>query len=141
MRAKKLDLNIKQEAFCKLYSSDLEFFGNGVEAYIHSYKIERDKPNSYKTACAAASRLLSNVKVIDRINELLDQQGLNNAFVDKQLKFLITQHADFGTKLGAIREYNKLKMRITEKHDLTTKGQPLIIKRVSYTNPVPEAHE
>jgi hypothetical protein len=50
---------------------------------------------------------LRNVKVSERINELLEQGGLNDHFVDKQLSFLIAQHADFKSKLGAIREYNK----------------------------------
>lgn len=112
-------LNPRQEKFCKLYVSE-EFFGNGVQTYIEVYEIDQSKPNWYRSACSAASRLLSEVKVCERINELLDDQGLNDQYVDKQLLFLVTQHADFGSKLGAIREYNKLKQRITEKfeHDL-----------------------
>jgi len=112
------DLQLKQEKFCQLYATDIEFFGNGVETYLGIYDIDRSKPNWYKTACSAASRLLSNVKVIDRISELLEEQGLNDVFVDKQLKFLLTQYADFTSKLGAIREYNKLKQRITEKSEV-----------------------
>jgi len=115
-------LNPKQELFCELYATDKEFFGNGVESYLEVYDIDRTKSNWYKTACSAASRLLGNVKVIERINELLDEQGLNDAFVDKQLKFLLTQHADFSAKMNAIKEYNKLKQRITDKIDATVKG-------------------
>ena len=37
----------------------------------------------------------------------------------------MTQHADFGNKLGAIKEYNKLKQRIVDKIDHTTKGESL----------------
>ncbi len=107
-------VNLKQEEFCQLYTGEREFFGNGVESYLEIYGIDKSKPNWYKTACAAASRLLTNVKVIARINELLEESGLNDVFVDKQLRFLITQHADLGNKLGAIREYNKLKQRITD---------------------------
>lgn len=118
-------LNLKQEEFCRLYATEREFFGNGVESYMEVYDIDTSKPNWYKSACAAASRLLSNVKVAERINEILEEQGLNDNFVDKQLKFLITQHAEFGSKLGAIKEYNKLKQRITEKIDHTTKGKPI----------------
>jgi hypothetical protein len=111
--------NARQERFCKLYASDKEFFGNGVETYLEVYDVDTSKPNYYKTACAASSRLLSNVKIIDRINEILHEQGLNDSFVDKQLKFLLTQHADFGSKLGAIKEYNKLKQRITNKQEIS----------------------
>jgi hypothetical protein len=109
-------LNPRQEKFCQLYVSE-EFFGNGVQTYIEVYEIDESKPNWYRSACSAASRLLSDVKVCQRINELLDDQGLNDQHVDKQLLFLVTQHADFGSKLGAIREYNKLKQRITERFE------------------------
>lgn len=108
-------LNKLQERFCELYATDREFFGNGVETYLEVYDINRSKPNWYKTACSAASRLLGNVKVIDRINQLLEEGGLNDAFIDKQLHFLITQHTDFSSKMRAIQEYNKLKGRIKEK--------------------------
>lgn len=113
--------NQRQERFCRLYACDKEFFGNGVETYLEVYGIDRTKPHWYKTACAAASRLLSNVKVFTRINELLEKHGLNDAFVDKQLLFLINQHSDFGSKVAAIREYNKVKQRIVDKveHKIT----------------------
>lgn len=115
---KKEKLNLKQERFCELYAGNKEFFGNGVESYQEVYSIDKSKPNWYEIASASASRLLSNVKIMDRINEILEETGLNDAFVDKQLKFLITQHADFGNKLGSIREYNKLKKRITERSEV-----------------------
>ena len=120
------ELNPQQERFCQLYATDKEFFGNGVETYLEVYEIDRHKPNWYDTACACASRLLSNAKVIDRINQLIEEGGLNDAFVDKQLRFLITQHADFRSKLGAIAEYNKIKQRIIKKFDLTSGGKPIL---------------
>lgn len=122
------DTNERQELFCQLYASDKEFFGNGVETYLEVYDVDRSKPNWYKTACAAASRLLSNVKVYTRINELLDSNGLNDTFVDKQLLFLIQQHEDKGLKIAAIREYNKLKQRILEKieHSGKIEGNAII---------------
>lgn len=116
--------NLQQEKFCQYYVSQ-GFFGNGVETYLEVYDIDRSKANWYKTACSAASRLLSNVKVCERINQLLDEAGLNDGFIDKQLLFLITQHDDKGAKLNAIREYNKLKQRIVDRSDVTSDGQPL----------------
>lgn len=118
-------LNLEQEKFCQLYATDSEFFGNGVQAYIEAYSPDTSKPNWYKTVCAASSRLLSNVKVFNRINEILEESGFNEVAVDKQLAFLLTQHADFKSKLGAIREYNKLKGRITEKKALTLEVNPI----------------
>lgn len=132
--SQRADLNPKQELFAKYYATDREFFGNGVESYLEAYddSIDRSKPNWYKTACAAASRLLGDVKVCLRINELLEDGGLNDQFVDKQLQMLVTQHADFSAKMKAIAEYNKLKARITARTeatviaDVTSDGKPLI---------------
>lgn len=118
-----LHLLAKQELFCQLYTSK-EFFGNWVQSYIEAYDPDQSKPNWYKTACASAWQILSNIKVCTRINELLDESGLNDQFVDKQLLFLITQHDEKGSKLGAIKEYNALKQRITKKLDVTSWGNP-----------------
>jgi len=119
------NLNPQQEKFCKLYATEKEFFGNGAESYTKAYELDKSKLNWYKSACSSASRLLSNVEVCIRINELLTAGGLNDQFVDKQLQFLLTQHSDFGSKLGAIREYNKLRARIIEKIDHTSGGEPI----------------
>ena len=119
------DLNLRQEQFCKLYATDKEFFGNGASSYIEAYEPDTSKPNWYKTACTRASQLLSTVKVCERVNSLLEQNGLNDQFIDKQLLFLVTQHSDFGNKMAAIKEYNKLKTRVTGKLDITTNGETI----------------
>jgi hypothetical protein len=119
-------LNLKQEEFCKLYVlADKDFFGNGVAVYVEVYKPDKTKKNWYKSACVRASQLLSSLKVCNRINELLEEGGLNDQFIDKQLLFLATQHADFGAKIAAIKEYNQLKTRITKKIELNA---PFLIK-------------
>lgn len=118
-------LTFKQERFCQLYATEVEFFGNGVQSYIEAYNPDQTKPHWYDSACSSASRLLRNVKVINRINDILEETGLNDAFIDKQLSFLIAQHGDFKTKLGAIREYNNLKQRIIKKIDHTTGGKSI----------------
>ena len=116
---KKIKLNPQQELFCQLYSSDEEFFANGTQSYIKAYQVDMSKAGAYKSAMASSCRLLSNAKILKRINEILELRGLNNPFVDKQLEFLVTQNADFGSKIRAIQEYNKLKSRIIEKHAIT----------------------
>lgn len=108
-------LNFNQERFCQLYACSKEFFGNGVQTYIEVYEPDRTKSNWYNNACVSASEILSNPKVYNRINELLSEYGLNDQNADKQLLFLIDQQSDFKSKLGAIREYNKLKNRIIER--------------------------
>jgi len=115
---KKKKLNAKQERFCRLYASDEEFFGNGLQAYVEAYNIDLSKRGAINTAKSNAYRLLTKAYILDRINEIFEARGLNDVFVDKQLEKLVTQDADFKTKLGAIKEYNELKKRITKKVEL-----------------------
>ena len=130
----KTKLNEKREKFCQLFTSaDREYFGNGVQSYLEVYNIDRSKKNWYKTACVAASDLLSKVKVYERISELLEEGGLNDKYVDKQLLYLISQYSDNSNKLGAIREYNKLKQRIIDKATVTL--DVAIIKGFNYIKP------
>lgn len=100
-----------------MYITDKEFFGNGLQAYAEAYDVDLSKKNAWKSAAAGASRLLKNVKVLAFMNTLLESGSLNDAHVDKQLAFLITQNAELNTKLGAIKEYNTLKARIKHKID------------------------
>lgn len=104
-------LNPKQKRFCELYASSEEFFGNGVKSYLEVYGRGKRKM-TYQTAMVNASNSLRNPNIIDYVNSLLELRGLNDGFVDKQLEFLVTQHADFKSKLGAIHEYNQLKRRV-----------------------------
>jgi hypothetical protein len=129
LQEEKIDLNPKQELFCQLYVSR-EFFANGTQAYIEAYDIDIKKPGAYNGARASASIALTNTNILKRINQILELEGLNDAFVDKQLTLLITQNADLGAKASGIREYNKLKTRITDKVDMTSAGLPINV--VSY---------
>lgn len=104
-------LNPKHRLFCEAYASSEEFFGNGTQSYIEVYKPKK-VGNWYNSARASASALLTNHNVLGYINQILELRGLNDTFVDKQLEFLITQHADFKSKLGGIHEYNQLKRRV-----------------------------
>jgi hypothetical protein len=131
-KKKKEKLEPKRELFCQLYVSPGEFFGNGVQSYIEAYGPDQHKSNWYKSACASASEILSNPKVFNRINELLEDMGMNDANADKQLSFLMNQHADFSSKLGAVKEYNKLKKRITDKMDVTSGGKPVSVSTIDY---------
>jgi phage terminase small subunit len=118
-KKKEITLNPKQEKFCQLYASDAEFFGNGVRSYleVYGYKTEEGRKCSYETAKANASRLLTKANILNRINELFEARGLNDVFVDKQLEKLITQDADFKSKITAIKEYNALKQRVVKRVD------------------------
>lgn len=125
--SKEMALTPRQEQFCQLFVSK-EFFGNGVQSYIEAYDINVSKKGAYDGARTDASRLLTKANICNRINELLDEAGLNDNFVDKQLLFMITQNADFSSKIAAIREYNKLKARITDRiEDVTKEPKRLVL--------------
>jgi hypothetical protein len=140
--------SLQQELFCKLYSGadDRELFGNGTKCYMKAYGC------SYLVAQGSASRLLRQTKIIARINELLEKEGFNDMNVDKQHLFLINQHKDFSVKMDAIREYNKVKGRGSnrveivlpkpiidvERPDTTTPQDP-IIKDADFSEVIPEA--
>src|SRR3990167_2043818 len=106
-------LKLKQSKFCELYATSSEFFGNGVQSYIEAYEPRR-VGNWYNNAKASAYELLTKPYILEHINKLLELRGLNDPFVDKQLELLITQNADFHSKVQAIKEYNALKKRTTK---------------------------
>lgn len=107
-------LNPQQERFCILYTSP-EFLGNGLQAYAEAYDIDLATRGKYAMAKSAAWNLLTQKKILDRINALLEKQGFTDTFVDGQLNFIINQNADLKSKVRGISEYNKLKGRIIDR--------------------------
>lgn len=79
------------------------------------------KKGAYNVAKAQAHILLTKPYILEHIDGIFEVRGLNDSFVDKQLEKLITQDAEFGVKIKAIGEYNKLKGRITEKKEQNVK--------------------
>lgn len=118
---KQYDLSLEQEMFCQYFTSPTEFFGNGVQSYASAYNVDLNTKSGYNSAKSSATRALKNPKILRRINDLLEAAGLNDVNIDKQLYLLVNQNADFKAKLGAIKEYNKLKQRITDKVEHTIK--------------------
>lgn len=115
------ELNPRQHLFCQYYTSD-ELLGNGVKSYCKAYNIDASDLKKYSEARFKASHLLENSNISQHINNLLDAAGLNDNFADKRLLYLMSQNDDKGTALGALREYNKLKQRITDKIDMKVNG-------------------
>lgn len=132
-------LTPEQDEFCKLYATDFECFGNGIRAYIIAYGLNPTNPCDYANAGNNASKSLDKPHIIKRINELLDAQGLNNLYADKQLLFLISQHEDKATKLQAIKEYNKMRGRIIDRQEIDTKQTIVeIVKKYDEATPKAE---
>lgn len=105
-------LTPKQELFCKIYATDRDCFGNGVQAYLEVFNTEK-KPVTYKSARVLAYRLLTKVNICNKIRELLDIY-ISNEVVDKELGQVILQYGDLSSKVAAVREYNKVKSRVKE---------------------------
>jgi len=112
----KKKLNPKQELFCKLYATDRDCFGNGVQAYLKVYSTKK-KPISYKAARVSAFDLLTKPNICDRIREQIDIY-ISDEVVDKELGMVILQYADIPSKVAAVREYNKVKSRVINKFEI-----------------------
>ncbi len=122
-------LTPKNKRFCALYATNEDFFGNGVQSYIKAYDIDTSKQGAYASAASSAKNLLKKPHILAYINEIMSKTGFNDAHADKQLSFLMTQNAEMGVKLGAIREFNALRQRIIKKQELTGKdGKSLEMK-------------
>jgi hypothetical protein len=105
-------LTPQQEIFCQNFVLKEEFLGNGTRAYADAYGIDQEG-NWWKTCAAGASRLLKSTKISTRINDIL-KVVMNDAIVDNELGYVISQKSDLNSKVAAIREYNKLKKRISD---------------------------
>lgn len=136
--------NPKHELFCHLYAGyhNRELFGNGTRCYGHVYhraeleKIrakldelrnkkppgytvqvdmyERREKSLYETAKTNAADLLTKANLAARIDFLLDQL-ISNDFMDRELAFTAGQRWDLNAKVAAIREFNRLKARASDK--------------------------
>lgn len=143
-------LNLKQDLFCQYYVKNSVLRGNGTLCYAQAYDIDLDSlsredkkevvwdekkemdverviPNSseYQTTydwCSVnASQLLRNTKVQERLVVLYNEM-LREDVVDAELTKVILQDDKLEAKVSGIREFNKLKKRIT---DLVEVKRPL----------------
>lgn len=146
------ELNLQQEAFCRFYTQNRELFGNATLAYAEAYNYRLDelsredeidekgnkKPNTseydraYNTCSVNGSRLLRISKIDERIRDLLNEMLLDKV-IDAELVSIILKGEKDSDRVAAIREYNKLKQRIIEKTDLTSRGEK--ITGISYVLP------
>lgn len=141
-------LTPKQELFCRFYTQNDFMFGNATASYAEAYgfkldslskvassKIENedgtemiieDSPYDkvYNTCCVNGSRLLRNANIDARIVTLLNEL-MTDEMVDAEIVKVMKQKDDYGAKLSAIREYNKLKQRVIDKKDITSGGKPI----------------
>lgn len=148
-KPKSKNLNPKWELFCRLYTLTDEFFGNATLAYAEAFdyhletlnktpkyaQVDDDESDedsekhreiieaseytkAYNVCSVQANRLLRNNKILERCSELLNEWMSEN-HVDAELAKVIRQNSELAPKVMAIREFNKLKGRITDKVKVT----------------------
>lgn len=113
-------LTDQQILFCNYFVCQ-DFFGNGFQSYCAAYRKEPKTRKEISSVTSMASKLLTNVDICRFITDLLDEAGLNDNFIDKQLLFVATQNENLPAKMSAIKEYNNLKSRIVTKIAQTDK--------------------
>lgn len=110
-------LTPQQELFCQYYAFG-DTYANGTQSYILAYDIDASDKGSYHVARTGAYENLTKPAILARLKELI-QLKMCDETVDNKLAFIIDQNADLNVALGGVKEYNKMKGRITEKHDIT----------------------
>lgn len=129
-------LNINRKRFCELYTKNSVLFGNATACYAIAFgfdleslsddpiwsdydefgnreKIEDSPREKANLTCRVnGSKLLTNTNINDYINSLLNSLMTNEA-ADAELAWVMQQRTDMGPKVQALREFNKLKSRIT----------------------------
>jgi hypothetical protein len=115
-KEKEKPLNPNQMKFCYLYAANKECYGNAIKSYAIAYEREITK-ESYQSIAASASQELTNFKIQKKIHDILIGQFKDDV-VDREHVRVILQDGEMGAKVQAIREYNKLKQRVTDKMEV-----------------------
>jgi hypothetical protein len=147
----------KQELFCSYYIENSELFGNATLCYAEAYEYKLDtlsqeepldaeqKPTgerseydkAYNVCSVEGARLLRSPRIQARLNELLKSM-FTDEIADREHMKVMLQNRDLPSKMAAIREFNKLKARITEKIDLTSKGESVSVFKFLTPSASPE---
>ena len=110
------ELTDHRKRFCEYYASHPLYRGNGTYCYGLAYGFLQEDgtfpDQKARDVCkSSASQFMAKPEITDAINAILDRMDLNPQAVDAQLAHLIHQHEDKGTKLGAIKEFNRMTNR------------------------------
>lgn len=99
-------LNKNEMNFCTYYVTQ-EFFCNWTQSYMKAYP-----DASYDTAKVEASKFLTNPNVLNYIDSLLEEMGLNDQRADKELAKMLIQDEDKPSKMKALDMYYKITARV-----------------------------
>lgn len=116
---RELKLTMKQIEFAKAYTDPTEHFGNGIAAAAKAYDLNPSDKRERAICATYANQNLKHAAIMTLVDILLDTEGLNDQYVDKQLLFLISQNADLKVKGLAIKEYNAMHNRTKKQVEVT----------------------
>lgn len=108
-----------EELFCQYYVKDKDLMGNKIRSYMKAFNVPENK---YNSASSNINYIINKEHIILRIDELLKEtygKDLNDNTVDRHLLFVIMQNFDLNAKVAGIREYNRIKGRVTHKISVT----------------------
>lgn len=144
-------LNEKQELFCQYFVLNDLLRGNATLCYNEAYKYDLDElpdgdavfkkgklieksthGKAYNLCSVEGARLLRNPRIQIRLTTLRNTL-LTDEVVDSKLAEVIVQDKSYHARMMGISEFNKLRQRITEKVDLTSKGEA--ISAITYAGP------
>ncbi len=129
-------LTIKQELFCQYMVNNSKTFDNATQAYAVAYEYNLsnlddtkkiDSFKAYRICSTCGCQNLRKPKIIGRIAALLNELSTDH-IVDSQLAFLILQNGNLKVKVAAIKEYNRLKGRISSKRETAVTYEIPIVK-------------
>jgi hypothetical protein len=101
----------RHRAFIEAYTNfgNRKTCGNATQSYLAAF------PDvAYNTAMTHSMRLLRREDVQEAIQTVLADRGFNDIVADRELLRVMTQNKDLSPKVTAIKEYNKLKKRVSE---------------------------
>jgi len=84
---------------------------NQTEAYAEVYEVDLNDVKEYSNARHSASRLTTNVNITARVKYFLEEIGLNDNVVEKELLNAIYQDEDRNAKVKAIDIYFKYRKK------------------------------
>lgn len=129
-----VELTNKQKKFCEYFTlGDKDGNGkdNATVSYGLAYGIDLGVKSQYVTAGVEGHKNLKKPNLLAYCRFLLNH-FLNDFLVDNELAYLVLQRADLSTKLGAIKEYNKIKGRLDDMAKKNSKNNDSVLDDSEY---------
>lgn len=111
-------LNLNQKRFAEYYilgGDNNEFrIGNATHSYAKAYSYDLSEEGKADICSGEGSKLLRNPKVKKYMRDVLEASGWNDEAMDARLKQIGFTGKD-ADSINAIKEFNKIKKRVTDK--------------------------